>query len=176
MTKLWPTKNRHCEIQSFLMIHLLQSSVQMSFNISLKTDVSYCWLFPSPHRGIWPPPHFFSRKPHHWTVRIERCTSSKGKKCRISIFFSLYFCTIKMMREKDAQGSEAHRHFASDLRDAVFQYSSICGQKIKKDQKFDASTLCIRYTRRCVPILLQDQRPSLVGVSITQLQGRSRIF
>ena len=145
---------RDCEIQSFHMIILLQSSVQMSFNTSLKTDVSHCCSFPS-FWGIWLP-HLFFRKPHHWMGQIERCTM-KGERCCVSIFFSLYFCTFENMREKDAQGSQAHWHFASNLR-------------------FEASTLCIRYTRHCVPMLLQDQRPSLVGASITQLQGRFRIF
>ena len=98
LTELWPTKIRHCEIRSFHMIILLQSSVQRSFNISLKTDVSHCCSFSSPYRGIWPP-HFFFRKPHHWMVRIERCTR-KGEKCCASIYCSLYFCTIKKRREK----------------------------------------------------------------------------
>ena len=212
-----PTKIRHCEIRSFHMIILLQSSVQRSFNISLKTDVSHCCSFSSPYRGIWPP-HFFFRKPHHKMIILlqssvqmsetdvarKHCVShcwlfpspplerhltsiltfssanhitgwcalsvAQGrvrnaalqyiapsifaqlrrgeKKERNAVFqyFSLsifahlrspYFCTIKKVREKfslsifaqsrrwekkDAQGSEAHRHFASDLRGVVLQY------------------------------------------------------
>ena len=205
-TELWPTKIRHCEIRSFHMIILLQSSVQRSFNISLKTDVSHCCSFSSPYRGIWPP-HFFFRKPHHKMIILlqssvqmsetdvsrKHCVSHcwlfpspplerhltsiltfssanhitgwcalsvaqgrvrnaalqyiapsifaqlrRGDKKERNVVFQYFslsiFAQLRRWEKKDAQGSEAHRHFASDLRGAVLQYSFIYGQKMKKEK------------------------------------------
>ena len=53
---------------------------------------------------------------------ITGCCTREGEKCCVSIFFSLYFCTIKKMREK--------------------RCARVRG----------ASTFCIRFTRRRVSI------------------------